>query len=128
MADAPSPVQVIRNRTTDSVQALPAEKIHEFLAQYQDNVDLATAEALEYLARKVGYDSVTRGNISVSGPTLRTRATFWREKGERALAETLMETTMRTATMSRGDLHEGTTTPEYGSAHVYCHEVMGILS
>lgn len=113
--DAPDNVTIIRNRTTDDVTELPTAKIDEFLAQYEGNVDLASAEALEYMARQDRYNSVTRGNITESGPTLMARAATYRTRGTNLVEHVKREDAIQMGTMSRADLESGAQPPEYGS-------------
>jgi hypothetical protein len=125
---APSPINIVRNRTTDDVEALPTRKIEEFLAQHQGDVDLATYEACLYLGRAQEYQSVTRGGISVSGPTWQARAEFWLARGTQALQETQDEDAIRMGKMTRKDIYPTAETPEYGTPTTIMGVPPGIFS
>lgn len=109
----PDALTIVRNRTTDDIEELSDDKINEFLEQHADNVDLATAEALEYMARTDRYNSESRGNVSTSGPTLMAKAAIYRTRGENTVADTLEQDRIRTGTMKRGDIDPGDCSPEY---------------
>lgn len=110
---APDAPTIIRNRTTDDTTELPDEKILEFLEQYEQNIDLATAEALEFMARNIKYNSVTRGGLSYSGPTLLARAEIYRTRGNAEIADTTEQDQIRANTMTRSDLYPDASSPEF---------------
>jgi hypothetical protein len=99
-------LEQVRNKTTIDTAKLTDEMIRELLAANDDVIDLAVADALEYIASKQEYTSVTRGGISVSGPTAFDRSKYYRARGERAVADAAAGDAIQIGKMTRTDLGE----------------------
>lgn len=110
--------QLVRAKVTDDRSeetGVTDAEIDAYLILNDDDVDLAIADALETLASRRPYKSVTRGQVKEESIDPVARAEIYRRRAELAAVRAGQATTIDMATLSRTDLGiEESTEYSYG--------------
>jgi len=108
-----SPIDLVRDKTTDDTEWLPDTKIQAYLDYFVDDWRLAAAECLFYMARDDVYETYQRGGIIATKPLLRERA-----RELRAESLQLSGASVTQSTLIRGDVAAPSEEPaEYSIEH-----------